>query len=149
MVPLIAQLMSSGLSLLGNALLSKGKVKLEEKLGVTLPSLDREVSNTELIRLRELEFEYEEQLISLVKDEAQHISSRWQVDMVSDSWLSKNVRPLVLVHLTLIITVMAFFSHWLNVSEPWIDLLATSYVTVIVAYFGSRGIEKVTLRGKK
>ena len=79
--------------------------------------------------------------------EMQEVSKRWQADMSSDSWLSKNTRPLSLIFLT----VMTIALIWVDsnnymdftVSEEWISLLKTLTMTVYVAYFGSRGAEKV------
>lgn len=79
--------------------------------------------------------------------EMQEISKRWDSDMKSDSWLSKNTRPLALVFLTAsAVFMMAVDSFHLqfDVDESWIDLLKTLLVTVYVAYFGSRGAEKIT-----
>ena len=78
--------------------------------------------------------------------ELKEVSKRWESDMKSDSWLSKNTRPLSLIFLT--ITTIALIwvdSHHLislTVEEEWISLLKTLTTTVYVAYFGSRGAEK-------
>jgi hypothetical protein len=79
--------------------------------------------------------------------EMQEVTKRWAADMASDSWLSKNTRPLSLIFLT----VMTMALIWVDshnyvdftVSEEWIGLLKTLTITVYVAYFGSRGAEKV------
>ena len=86
-------------------------------------------------------------LIELDMQELKEISSRWRADMKSDSWLSKNTRPLALVFLTAsAVFMMAVDSFHLqfDVDESWINLLKTLLVTVYVAYFGSRGAEKIT-----
>ena len=86
-------------------------------------------------------------LIELDMQELKEISSRWRADMKSDSWLSKNTRPLALVFLTAsAVFMMAVDSFHLqfDVDESWIDLLKTLLVAVYVAYFGSRGAEKIT-----
>jgi hypothetical protein len=86
-------------------------------------------------------------LIELDMQELKEVSSRWRADMKSDSWLSKNTRPLALVFLTAsAVFMMAVDSFHLqfDVDESWIDLLKTLLVTVYVAYFGSRGAEKIT-----
>ena len=86
-------------------------------------------------------------LIELDLQELKEVSSRWRADMKSDSWLSKNTRPLALVFLTVSsIFMMAVDSFHLqfDVDESWINLLKTLLVTVYVAYFGSRGAEKIT-----
>ena len=86
-------------------------------------------------------------LIELDMQELKEVSSRWRADMKSDSWLSKNTRPLALVFLTVSsVFMMAVDSFHLqfDVDESWINLLKTLLVTVYVAYFGSRGAEKIT-----
>ena len=73
------------------------------------------------------------------------ISSRWEADMNSDSWLSKNVRPLVLIFLVVCTVLMIFIDAGsINfVVEPkWTDLLQLVLITVIGAYFGGRTLEK-------
>ena len=86
-------------------------------------------------------------LIELDMQELKEISGRWRADMKSDSWLSKNTRPLALVFLTasavLMMAVDSFHLQF-DVDESWINLLKTLLVTVYVAYFGSRGAEKIT-----
>jgi len=64
--------------------------------------------------------------------EMENVSKRWESDMKSDSWLSKNTRPITLIYLTLASTILI------------IELLKTLLITVYVAYFGSRGAEKIT-----
>ena len=91
-----------------------------------------------------------EQAMKLIEQdiaEMKEVSSRWRSDMKSDSWLSKNTRPLALIFLTAsAIFMMAVDSFHLQfqVDEAWINLLKTLLVTVYVAYFGSRGAEKIT-----
>ena len=84
-------------------------------------------------------------LLEMDKQEMSEISNRWNSDMVSDSWLSKNVRPLVLIYLIVVFTALVVCDS-LNlafaVSDPWIQLLEYVLITVITAYFGSRGFEK-------
>ena len=78
--------------------------------------------------------------------EMQEITKRWESDMKSDSWLSKNTRPMCLIFLS--IMTIAFIwvdSHHeisFTVEQEWIGLLKTLVTTVYVAYFGSRGVEK-------
>jgi hypothetical protein len=83
--------------------------------------------------------------------EMQEISKRWESDMKSDSWLSKNTRPMTLIFLT-ISTVFIIVLDSLNidfgVNTEWIDLLKSLLITTYVAYFGSRGVEKFKAIGK-
>tara|TARA_R100001480_G_C4678434_1_gene174488 strand:+ start:29 stop:421 length:393 start_codon:yes stop_codon:yes gene_type:complete len=73
------------------------------------------------------------------------ISSRWQADMSSDSWLSKNVRPLVLIFLVISTVLLIFIDAGIInfvVEAKWTDLLQLVLITVIGAYFGGRSLEK-------
>ena len=84
-------------------------------------------------------------LLELDMVEMQEVSKRWESDMKSDSWLSKNTRPLSLIFLTIsmvLLILLDSFEWSFGVSEGWVDLLQTLLVTVYVAYFGSRGAEK-------
>ena len=74
------------------------------------------------------------------------ITERWKMDMASDSWLSKNIRPLVLVFLVVSTVLMIFIdAGTINfvVEDKWTDLLQLVLITVIGAYFGGRSLEKV------
>jgi hypothetical protein len=77
--------------------------------------------------------------------EMQEVTKRWSSDMTSDSWLSKNTRPLALIYLTIITTLMMIVDSTaidFDVKPSWVTLLETLLVTVYIAYFGSRGVEK-------
>ena len=74
------------------------------------------------------------------------VSDRWKVDMNSDSWLSKNIRPLVLIFLVVATVLMIFIDAGVlafEVKDTWVDLLQLVLITVIGAYFGGRSLEKV------
>jgi len=90
------------------------------------------------LKVKELIANYETQM-------EKEITSRWEADMKSDSWLSKNVRPLVLVFLVLSTVIMIFIDAGtikFVVEDKWTDLLQLVLITVIGAYFGGRSIEK-------
>ena len=75
----------------------------------------------------------------------QNITDRWKADMNSDSWLSKNVRPLVLIFLVVSTVLMIFIDAGtiaFEVEAKWTDLLQLVLITVIGAYFGGRTVEK-------
>ena len=75
-----------------------------------------------------------------------NITERWKMDMQSDSWLSKNIRPLVLVFLVVSTVLMIFIDAGtitFVVEDKWTDLLQLVLITVIGAYFGGRSLEKV------
>jgi hypothetical protein len=89
----------------------------------------------------------EKALMLLEQDmvEMEEVSKRWAADMKSDSWLSKNTRPMSLIFLTLsmvLLILLDSFEWDFHVSEGWVSLLQTLLVTVYMAYFGSRGVEK-------
>ena len=74
-----------------------------------------------------------------------NITERWKMDMQSDSWLSKNIRPLVLVFLVVSTVLMIFIDAGtitFVVEDKWTDLLQLVLITVIGAYFGGRSLEK-------
>lgn len=84
-------------------------------------------------------------LLEMDSIEMQEVSKRWSSDMSSDSWLSKNTRPMSLIFLTISMVCLILldsFNIQFSVDSSWVDLLKTLLVTVYVAYFGSRGAEK-------
>jgi hypothetical protein len=78
--------------------------------------------------------------------EMNNVSARWNSDMKSDSWLSKNTRPMTLIFLTLAMTIFIVLDSTvlLEIKTGWVSLLEALLITVYVAYFGSRGAEKIT-----
>tara|TARA_Y100000361_G_scaffold83025_1_gene73438 strand:+ start:357 stop:749 length:393 start_codon:yes stop_codon:yes gene_type:complete len=89
-------------------------------------------------KLKELVANYETKM-------EQEISSRWEADMRSDSWLSKNVRPMVLIFLVISTVLLIFIDAGainFTVEAKWTDLLQLVLITVIGAYFGGRSLEK-------
>ena len=89
-------------------------------------------------KIKELIASYEVQM-------EKEISSRWKADMESDSWLSKNVRPLVLIFLVISTVLLIFIDAGVInfvVEAKWTDLLQLVLITVIGAYFGGRSLEK-------
>ena len=122
-------------------LFSSGATKLVEGIGSVLDELitskdeklAAELKIKELIAKHEVEMETE-------------ITSRWASDMNSDSWLSKNVRPLVLIFLVVSTVLLVFIDAGViafEVKASWVDLLQLVLITVIGAYFGGRSMEKV------
>jgi len=90
-------------------------------------------------KIQELIASYEVQM-------EKEISSRWDADMKSDSWLSKNVRPMVLIFLVTSTVLLIFIDAGVIdfvVEAKWTDLLQLVLITVIGAYFGGRSLEKV------
>ena len=92
------------------------------------------------------EKEMAEVFINAEADMQQNVTERWKTDMNSDSWLSKNVRPMVLIFLVISTVLMVFIDAGVisfNVKDTWIDLLQLVLITVIGAYFGGRSFEKI------
>ena len=82
----------------------------------------------------------------------QNITDRWSADMNSDSWLSKNVRPMVLIFLVVSTVLLVFIDAGaiaFEVKNSWVDLLQLVLITVIGAYFGGRSLEKVKKTNNK
>jgi len=78
--------------------------------------------------------------------EAQEVTKRWEADMLSDSWLSKNIRPLVLAYLTLATSVYIILdasNDGFDIKTEWISLLSSLLLLVYGGYFGARTAEKI------
>ena len=85
----------------------------------------------------------------LVKAEAnaqEQVTRRWEADMKSDNWLSKNIRPLICIFLTIIFVTLSIFDGNVGgfiISEAYIPIYQTLLITVYGAYFAGRSIEKI------
>jgi hypothetical protein len=74
----------------------------------------------------------------------QETSKRWQADMASDSWLSKNIRPMTLVFILLVFCTFSLMSAWkIDVNESYVKLLGEWGQLIMLAYFGGRTVEKI------
>ena len=119
---------------------SAGAGELVKSVGVVIDNL-----HTSKEEKLEAERKIQELVAKYETDMEANISDRWKADMNSDSWLSKNVRPLVLIFLVVCTVLMIFIDAGsINfVVEPkWTDLLQLVLITVIGAYFGGRSFEK-------
>lgn len=95
--------------------------------------------------LTEEEREFALTVMKLDIAEMEGVSERWRSDMASDSLLSKNVRPLSLIFLTVTTVVLIYidsFTEGVTVPSEWIELLKSLLLGIYIAYFGSRGLEK-------
>ena len=115
--------------------------KLVESVGGVLDDLttSKEEKLEAKRKMKELIANYE---IEMEKN----VSARWEADMKSDSWLSKNVRPVVLIFLIVCTMLLIFIDAGalnFNVKDSYVDLLQLVLITVIGAYFGGRSLEKV------
>jgi hypothetical protein len=120
---------------------SSGATELVKGVGDVIDNLhtSKEEKLAAELKIKELISNYE---IEMEKN----ITTRWEVDMKSDSWLSKNVRPMVLIFLVVCTMLMIFIdAGTINflVEEKWTDLLQIVLITVIGAYFGGRSFEKI------
>ncbi len=132
-------------------LFSNGAASLVDSIGSTI---DKLVTSDEERDQLKIQMEAEINKLKIIQLGAiqqydTEISNRHSADMKSDSWLSKNVRPLSLVFLTVSTVILAYLSIFalspekVALVEPWKDLLQILLVTVYAFYFGSRGFEKV------
>ena len=122
-------------------LFSGGAAELVKSVGGVINNLhtSKEEKLAAEQRVKELIANYE---IEMEKN----ITSRWQADLKSDSWLSKNVRPMVLIFLIVCTMLLIFIDAGaikFDVKDTWVDLLQLVLITVIGAYFGGRSFEKV------
>ena len=120
---------------------SSGATELVKGVGDVIDNLhtSKDEKLAAELKIKELIASYEVQM-------EKEISSRWDADMKSDSWLAKNVRPLTLVFLVISTVLLIFIDAGaINfvVEDKWTDLLQLVLITVIGAYFGGRSIEKV------
>ena len=87
----------------------------------------------------------------LYKSEQAGVSDRWKADMASDSWLSKNIRPMTLAYILSAYLALAVLDGFgFRVAEAYVTLLGQWGMLVMSAYFGGRTLEKIMdSRGKK
>ena len=122
-------------------LLSSGTADLVKGIGGVVDSL-----HTSQEEKLEAERKIKELVANYEMEMEKNITARWQVDLKSDSWLSKNVRPLVLIFLIVCTMLLIFIDAGeikFEVKNTWVDLLQLVLITVIGAYFGGRSFEKV------
>ena len=127
------------MSILGT-IFSGGAKDLIEGVGGVIDDLhtSKEEKLAAELKVKELVASYEVQM-------EKEISARWSADMKSDSWLSKNVRPMVLIFLVVCTVLMIFIDAGtinFTVQDKWTDLLQLFLMTTIGAYFGGRSLEK-------
>ena len=169
MIPIVASLLGTlaqnGLGLLSSAIQAKGKEVVENTLGVKISD---NPSPEDVSKLRQLQFEHEEKLLELgiekakleleemkvlataAQNDADNITDRWEADMSSDSWLSKNIRPMSLIAIFLGYFLFAMMSAYgYNANESYVTLLGNWGMLIMGAYFGGRTVEKLAEMRKK
>ena len=170
MIPIVASLLGTlaenGLGLLSSAIQAKGKQVVENTLGVKIPDAP---TPEDVSKLRQLQFEHEERLLELgiekakmeleeiqvlaaaAQNDADNITDRWQADMSSDSWLSKNIRPMSLIAIFMgyfLFALMSAFGY--NANESYVTLLGNWGMIIMGSYFAGRTVEKLAeMRGSK
>jgi len=163
MIPIVASLLGTlaqnGLGLLSSAIQAKGKEVVENALGVKISD---NPSDAEVSKLRQLQYDHEERLLELGIEKARleqeelkallaakvaednNVSRRWEADMASDSFLSKNIRPGTLVYiLTAYLLFAGLSAAGIEVNPAYVNLLGQWGMLVMTAYFGGRTVEKV------
>ena len=118
--------------------------------GQALNIIDEVVTSKE--EKQQLKNEIEKAILDHEIEIQKNVTERWKADSSSDSWLSKNARPLVLVFLVVSTILMIFIEAGViafEVKASWIDLLQLVLITVIGAYFGGRSLEKVKKPNEK
>ena len=163
MIPIIGALLGTlaenGLGLLSSAIQAKGKEVVENTLGIKIPD---NPTPADVEKLRDLQFKHEERLIELgiekaklelaememlakaAQSDAENVTDRWQADMNSDSWLSKNIRPMSLIAIFLGYFLFAMMSAYgYNANESYVTLLGNWGMLIMGAYFGGRTVEKL------
>jgi len=105
-----------------------------------------DISNEDKIKLQQLIFDQQNK-------EMEAVTLRWQADSISDSWLSKNVRPLVLVWCIVVFSIAGLLdsieSLPFQINALWNDTFESVMMAVVLAYFGGRTTEKATNIFKK
>lgn len=101
-------------------------------------------------KLKELELEFAKVAVDGIKNEDNNVTTRWGSDMTSDSWLSKNIRPMSLVAIFVGYFLFAMMSAFgLNANEAYVTLLGQWGMLIMGAYFGGRTVEKLAELRKK
>ena len=101
-------------------------------------------------KIAEMELEFAKLAADAMKNEDNNVSTRWNADMSSDSWLSKNIRPMSLVAIFIGYFLFAMMSAFgLNANEAYVTLLGQWGMLIMGAYFGGRTVEKLAEMKKK
>lgn len=139
-------------------------VNVIESVGTVIDDLvttDEELALTDIqkkkitaaynVKMKELMIELDRQAADHEQKMEGELTERLKLDMKSDSWMSKNIRPMTLIFMTVVVTILAFltiFNSGFNAEqiktiEAWIPFFQMIMLTIYGFYFGSRGFEKV------
>jgi uncharacterized membrane protein (DUF106 family) len=122
---------------------------ISEILAVGMKLVDKFVPDPQAkqeAQIKLLEMQQNGELAQLQADmnEQQELTKRQQADMMSDSWLSKNIRPMTLVFILITYTVFAMMSAWdIEVNNNYVELLGQWGMLIMSFYFGGRTLEKI------
>jgi hypothetical protein len=114
--------------------------------GKILDKVFPDPAQAEQAKLKLLEMQQNGELAQIAADtaEKQEITKRWESDMASDSWLSKNIRPMALIAIFVGYFLFAMMSAFgFNATESYVQLLGQWGQIVFLAYFGGRTAEKI------
>lgn len=103
------------------------------------------------VKMQELMLGVDKEAAQREKNMEVELTERLKLDMKSDSWLSKNIRPMTLIFMTIVVSILAFFTIFnanlteaqLNTVGQWIPFFQMIMLAIYGFYFGSRGFEKV------
>jgi hypothetical protein len=116
-------------------------------LGVVKRLIDMEpnMSSEDKLNFNKLLIDYE-------SNAQNNVTERWKADMLSDSWISKNIRPLMLIYLVVMFSIFVLLdsvdSVSFEVKDAYIDVLSILMTTAFTAYFAGRSYEKIKLSGR-
>jgi hypothetical protein len=122
---------------------------IDDIIGAGLKIIDKVIPDPQAKAAAQLELQrlaQDGKLAELQADmnEQNNVSDRWKSDLASDSWLSKNVRPMTLVALLVAYFIFATASAFeLNVKQAYVELLGQMIMLIVSAYFGGRTLEKI------
>lgn len=143
---------------------SSTSVDLVSSVGKALDDLvtsDEEMALTEIqkqkiktayrIKMQEIMMKMDQQAAMHEETMEKELTERLRLDMKSDSWMSKNIRPMTLIFMTLIVSLLAFTTIFdagftdkqVDMVKDWIPFFQTVMLTIYGFYFGSRGFEKI------
>ena len=114
--------------------------------GKILDKVFPDPAQAEQAKLKLLEMQQNGELAQIAADtaEQQELTKRQQADMASDSWLSKNIRPMTLVFILFSYSTFATMSAWdIEVNNNYVELLGQWGMLIMSFYFGGRTLEKI------
>jgi hypothetical protein len=151
---IVKGLAANGLATLAGAVAAKGKEWVEDKIGIKIPDDASGLTGDKLLELKKAEMAHEEVLINAALEEKRmeldaekhagtQVTDRWKADMSSDSWLSKNIRPLALCWLLVNLTgIVIADGAGVDFKTGTLALIEMALSIVLAAYFVGRSVEK-------